>query len=317
MSNLGSQVGSPTTPSLRSVTETFLRQRATTLASGAELRRTLERDLLPALGDRPIGSIRRGEIVALIEARAHSAPRAAALLLAHIKQLWLYAEDRELLESNRVGSLRAARIHPALRPTPRQRVLSDAEIRGFWFAIEHAQVHPMTTIALKLILATGQRPGEVCGMRWPELDGGTWIIPAARRGKTRSSHRVPLPALALELLERARPISNPNKRASAVCGTSPVFTVRGQAPLGVNALGHALRRNAQTLFGARPPWTLHDLRRTCRTGLAALGVPEEVAERVIGHLPRGIVSTYNLHRYQAEIGAALEAWCAHLSELIQ
>ena len=64
-------------------------------------------------------------------------------------------------------------------------------------------------------------------------------------------------------------------------------------------------------------WTAHDLRRTVRTGLAKMGCPSEIAEAVLGHAPKGIVGTYNLHRYNSECREWLQKWANHLDKLIE
>ena len=64
-------------------------------------------------------------------------------------------------------------------------------------------------------------------------------------------------------------------------------------------------------------WTPHDLRRTCRTGLSATGTPDHVAELVIGHGRQGITRVYDLHRYDREKRAALEAWVRRLLRIAE
>jgi integrase len=61
-----------------------------------------------------------------------------------------------------------------------------------------------------------------------------------------------------------------------------------------------------------PPWVLHDLRRTFRTGLGRLGVPPHVAELCVNHAKNGIEAVYDKHRYEPEIKAALEKWANHI-----
>ena len=63
-------------------------------------------------------------------------------------------------------------------------------------------------------------------------------------------------------------------------------------------------------------WRLHDLRRTCRTGMARLGVPEIVSERVLNHQPAILARTYNVHEYQNEKRDALERWARHVQDVI-
>jgi len=319
MSMMSKIPATPITPGATTVahiTDRFLAQRSGALTSGREMRRILERDLLPRLGDRPIASIRRAEIISLIEGKAASAPRAAALLLGYIKQVWAYALDRELIDQDCTAGLRPRRIHPGLRSRARARVLSDAEIRHFWHSLDRTGMHRLTAIALKLILVTGQRPGEVAGMRWREIEEQTWNIPPERRRKTAMTHRVYLSATARNLLQAAQFEAERLARRRDWPASDHVFRARQTGAITVGALGRAVTRYGPILFIHGAAWTPHDLRRTCRTGLAASGIGDEVAERVIGHAPRGIVATYNLHRYAAEMAAALDAWDAKLRRIV-
>jgi integrase len=77
----------------------------------------------------------------------------------------------------------------------------------------------------------------------------------------------------------------------------------------------AVREN-ESVFGI-PHWTPHDLRRTARTGMARLGVPETVAERVINHMPDGTVKVYDLHTYLDEKRDALNKWAAHVESVVK
>lgn len=61
-------------------------------------------------------------------------------------------------------------------------------------------------------------------------------------------------------------------------------------------------------MGDYPPFTLHDLRRTVRTGMAKLGVDAETAERVMGHVPQGMQRVYDVHDRLPERRVALRTW---------
>jgi integrase len=238
----------------------------------------------------------------VVEDLAHEHGRQAALLLTYIKQVFAWAEDREVIEANPVATLKAQKVAPELAPRKRARVLSDDEIRGLWNLTEPPDgMHRTTLLVLQLILATGQRPGEVAGMRWSEFDDETWIVPAERRRKTDDEHAVPLTRIALELLERAQSLARPD--------ADYVFERQPGKPVSVAAIGKAVNRCAKALGNAEGDrWRPHDLRRTMRTGLAAAGISETVAEVTIGHVRRGIAGVYDRHGYEAEKVAALQAW---------
>ena len=69
-------------------------------------------------------------------------------------------------------------------------------------------------------------------------------------------------------------------------------------------------------LGELRPWRIHDLRRTARTHLAALGVPDLVAELILGHAKRGLQKVYDQHRYEPEMRQALEKWAARLRSIV-
>jgi integrase len=291
---------------VKDVFERYCKAHVDKLASGKAVRATLSNHLLPALGKRKITEVRRRDVIAVVEKLAQEKGRQAALLLTYTKGLFAWAEDREIIEANPVATIKPGKIDKALSPRKRARVLTDDEIRGVWNRTEPPEgMHRVTLLALRMILATGQRPGEVCGMRRSEIDGRWWRIPAERRGKTEDEHAVPLTETALAIMEEAG-------------GQDYVFSARG-GPVEVAAIGKAVKRCAKALGnqakGAEGHWRPHDLRRTMRTGLAAAGVSETVAEAVIGHVRKGITGVYDRHRYDAEKRAAMEAWDRRLQRI--
>ncbi|MBK1656539.1 tyrosine-type recombinase/integrase [Allochromatium vinosum] len=300
----------------------FCKARCGDLVSGPEIQRYLERDLIPLLGKRQLKSIKRADVLAIIEDKAETAPRAAALLLTYIKLLFAYAEEVELIDLSPVASLKRGKISKAMRTVKRARVLDDAEIRDFWIGAEEAgTVHRLTALALKLILVTGQRPGEVVGMRWGEIEGETWTIPASRRGKTNTAHAVYLTETARAILDQARAEVDRLSDRRRWEPSGYVFEHREGKPATTAGLSRALDRYAERLGAKDHPdwgrWHPHDLRRTCRTRLSEIGISEEVAERVIGHTKLGVVAVYNQHKYALEIRAALEAWERRLLAIIE
>jgi integrase len=137
------------------------------------------------------------------------------------------------------------------------------------------------------------------------LEKALWTL-SGERTKNGEPHAVPLPQLAIELL-RSIP-------KSEVPGPFLFSNSFGERPLVDFAWAkrHIDGRMAEIFDAGIPPWTLHDLRRTMRTGLATLGVPPHIAELCIGHKQRGIAAVYDQHRYEREKRHALEQWAAQL-----
>lgn len=270
------------------------------------------------LGDRPITSIRRGEVIQVIERLAKKAPRQAAIVLTYAKAMMAWAEVRELMPVNPIGGLRPKHISSSMVQKKKDRVLDHNEIRGFWFNVETCGMERITALTLKEILLTGQRPGEVAGMSEAELNGRTWDIPGARR-KRSIPHSIYLADMAWETVERARSeVKRLYKRREGRKPSGYIFEAREGKAITTNALNKAVTRFARDLKmnSKVRRWTPHDLRRTCRTGLAACGVPREIAEIVIGHTVGGIVSVYDRHEYANEIRIALARWERYLGLIL-
>ena len=162
-------------------------------------------------------------------------------------------------------------------------------------------------LAIKVLLALCVRKGELLGARWAEfhLDGETqagavWHLPDSRT-KTGESLDIPLAPAVVEWFNVLRTLA---------AGSDYVFPKRRRDPrervphMGIDTLNVALLRVKHDLAH----FTLHDLRRTARTHLAALGVRREVAERCLGHKLRGVEGTYDRHDYFKERRAALAQW---------
>ena len=66
----------------------------------------------------------------------------------------------------------------------------------------------------------------------------------------------------------------------------------------------------------KEPWTVHDLRRTVRTGLGKLGVAPHIAEATLNHLPPKLIRTYDRNKYEAEKRSALDQWATHLKTIV-
>lgn len=297
---------------------------------GDSARQQFERWVFPTLGDRPAYEVTKGDVMEILDrAKAAGKRRTAGSIFSNLRQMLDFAADREYVDRNPLHALRKLRV--VGRATPRKRVLADWELTRLLRRLPLVGIHPVTVLALQLVLATGQRPGEVAGMTKAELsaDGTLWTIPGARY-KTGETQRVPLSAFALDLLRQA-----------ATYNTSSAFVFPSPQAVGVKLGGrehepdacidrHSLSRAVSRKRGtAKPvdtepddgelglePFVPHDLRRTCRTQLAALGVPEHIAERVIGHKLQGMMAVYNLHEYLDERRAALERWGQHLASLL-
>ncbi len=308
-------------PRVRDLAAEWLDMHATGLKSERAIRGLIGGDLVKAIGDIKVSDVRRRDVIEAVEAKAATAPRQAAVMLTYAKRLFDYATDRDILLANPLAGLKPSAImvqgkKDALKQKARGRVLDTDEIRAFWKNAELCGIHRLTALCLKLILLTGQRPGEVAGMHEREINGRVWTIPASRRGKTETEQSVHLTATALNLIEEARLEVERLTPRRRVQPSGYIFEATPGKSITITGLGRAVDRSALAL-GAKDTeqwgkWTPHDLRRSMRTGLSVCKVRPDIAELTIGHKKKGILAVYDQHAFDDEKRAAMEAWEAHL-----
>lgn len=300
-------------PTVAELASEWLGKHIAGLKSGGDIRRYVEKDIMPALGKMKVSSVRRRDVLDLVEAKAAEAPRAAEIMLRVARQLLAYAVDREVIPASPVADLKPSSIKTKQYPRGLPKVVGDkvldpVEIKAFWNGVEASGMDRLTALALKMVLITGQRPGEVAGMAWSEIDGDRWTIPADRRGKTEQRHVVHLTATAVAILHNAKAEVERRQKRRGEGGGAFVFESRLNKPITRHALSRAVVRFRSKLEMKGTPWTPHDLRRTMRTGLSAAGVRPDIAELTIGHQKRGITAVYDRHQFQDESADALQRW---------
>lgn len=300
-------------PTVAEAVETYIQKHVSGLKSARAVEGYFRRDFLPCVGSLKVKEVRRRDVLDLVESKAAQAPTAARHLLVHCKGFFDWCVDREHIENSPAAAIKPKNVKAegkrnVLRPNNRNRVLTEKEMKHFWHMDKG--MRKLTHLALKLVLVTGQRPGEVAGMHRDEIQGDTWVIPAQRRMKTETAHEVPLCPLALEIIEEAQEeVARLGKRRGAE-PTGFIFEAYPGSPVTVNALSKGTQRHIAA------DWKPHDLRRTCRTGLSELGFSDEVGEVVIGHTKRGIVGVYNHHKYTEAKREALQAWEERIKGLV-
>ena len=191
---------------------------------------------------------------------------------------------------------------------PRQRVLQDAELASLWRASE-ALGYPFGPL-YQILLLTGARKGEVAGARWREFEPAknVWVIPP-ERFKSNATHLVPLSAHASTIIEALPRFTRGDHLFSTTFGKKPVSGF-SKAKARLDAM------MTEELGNSPVPWVIHDIRRTVRTRLAALRVPDMVAEMVIGHGRKGLQRVYDQHGYEHEMREALELWAGRLRDIV-
>lgn len=283
--------------------ERYLSEHASRKRSGAEDARRCYSNIVPVLGTLKADEVTRAQVRELLATIAERAPIEANRTLALIRKLFAFALERDVVAMNPCIGIKPLGVEKA-----RTRALQDAaELRAFWTLTDpdagHLPAH--AAAALRFLLLTGARSNEVCALPWSEIsfDAATWILPA-ERSKNGRAHLVPLTASMLAILGD-RPQTD-----------RPVFAT-DRAMLEPRTLAKLLREALAAAPIKVEPFTVHDLRRTVETNLAAAGVGAEVRDRVLNHAPRGTGARhYNAHDYASDKRVALETWERRLHSLL-
>jgi integrase len=231
---------------------------------------------------------------------------------------WAVENGESGLEHSPCDHLKAKSLIGAKRA--RVRILTDAEVRALWRWCERT-AYPRGDLG-KFLLLTGARHREAARAPWSEFDltKAIWTI-SPERFKSDAPHVVPLTADALALLQslpRYRGgtwvFSHDLGRSSAELDARTKAKIDARMLRTLKAMARMRGDDPESVTLA--PWVVHDLRRTVRTHLAALRIPDHVAEMVLGHAKKGLQRVYDLHGYQAEIAEALERWATRLRSIV-
>jgi integrase len=266
------------------------------------VRKTLEADVFPVLGGRPLAHIKPRDVVAVVKAiEKRGAGEVADRVLNRIRAVFRYAVAHELLELNPMSELRAGELLKPRAVTHRL-ALAEKDLPSFLAKLAAYEGDPITVAALRLLMLTAVRPGELRGARWTEIDtdAAVWRIPAERM-KMRAPHLVPLSRQALEVIEAARPLST----GRDLVFPSPYAT--GKA-LSENTFNSALAR-----MGFKGYATAHGFRALFSTVANERGHDSDVIERQLAHIERNKVrAAYHRAEYLAERAALLQWWADFL-----
>jgi integrase len=191
---------------------------------------------------------------------------------------------------------------------PRSRVLAEAELRAVYRTARSSEANFERIVAL--LILTGQRRGEIARLEWGWVNGDTVTLPAdvAKNGR---EHTFPIGPEARALLASI-------DRLKGCPYVFPAARQRDEKTTVFNGWGKPKARFDRDCGVS--DWTLHDLRRTFSSGMAALGIPQILVEKLLNHVSGGtqspIAQVYNRYTYLDEMRAAVLKWEAHLTSLL-
>ena len=296
---------------LESAVSDYIKKRSKPGRFWSELEDRFNKHIVPELGnDTPISEITKADIRRLVEAKEETHPAAARTLFEVLRPFFKWCVSRDLILVSPIADLVAPPV-----PEARERVLTDSEIKTLWFV---TQFQFLFGPLHQLLLLTAQRRDEVGAMRWSELDldKAEWIIPKERT-KNGKEHLVHLSPQVMAIL----------RGISRFKDSDLVFTTTGATPVSGYSKAKAQLDKRMGIvtdpdaegYNQAKLWRVHDLRRTAASGMAALGSQPHIIERVLNHVSGatgGLVSVYQRHEYLPERKRAIEAWGAHVEQLV-
>lgn len=283
--------------------------------TATEMERRFRKNVIPVIGAVKVAEMHRRDVNRVLDPIiARGAAIEARLVFQDVRAMLRWAVKRGDLDHNPIDGM----SKPGAE-RPRERVLSDEEIRTLWHGLPKSlRLSKACQRIIKLCLVSAQRVGEVAGMRRDELDleARTWALPGART-KNGHPHLVPLSELAIDIIDEALADAGDHSPYVFPCGEASL------SPAAVaKTIGRAQRPDEKRPLGrfGIAHWTAHDLRRTALDNLARLGVAPIVAGAVANHLSvtKATVTlrVYQQYSYEREKREALDLWAARLKAIL-
>jgi integrase len=276
----------------------------------AYTKRILDLDVLTTWRGRDARTIKSREVIELLDGIVARGSRVMANRTADVLgMLFKYGIHRHIVETNPVQLL----FRPGGKEFSRERCLTDAELKALLADPKAATRFERLSHAVVIFLLTAVRRSELALARFSEIDfeAKLWNIPGehvkGKKGETRG-HIVPLSDWAVREFEALQRLA---KHSPWVIANDA-----NDGPINPKLLTRGIARCQERMqkLGIEE-FTLHDLRRTCRTGLSRLKIAPHIAERCLNHKQEKIAGTYDLYEYVDEKREALDKWAAHLEAL--
>jgi integrase len=259
------------------------------------------------LATRPLVNISRADVAARLQEITKEHGRvSASRARTNLSALFSWAMKEALCEANPV----LITNDPGAGIKPRERVLDADEIKAIWGACGDDDF----SVIVKLLVLTGQRRNEIAGLHWSEIDFSAGLIRLpSERVKNAHPHNIPMSGAVIGILA-----ARLNAHGSA---RDLLFGKRDRMFMGWTNAKAKLDRKIAATGKALAPWTLHDLRRTCATGMAEdLDIEPHIIEACLNHQSghkRGVAGTYNRALYERATRIALAQWGERVLDIVE
>lgn len=263
----------------------------------------IDRDITPVFGRRLMREIAPEDLRNLCEKiKSRNAPATAVHVREIVGQIFRYAIERGNKVANPADDVRPSAIAIF---KPKDRALSPEEIRLFFGELEHVATLPTIKLALRLILLTLVRKGELLNANWNEVDfeAATWTIPAVRM-KAGRAHVVYLSQQAMDILVALKTCAGGSKFLLP----SRYESDKGMSNATLNRVIDATVKKGKEKDVLLDDFTVHDLRRTGSTLLHEAGFNSDWIEKCLAHEQKGVRAVYNKAQYAEQRRDMLQQW---------
>lgn len=283
-------------------------------ASVTSMKQRIRDYVVPALGHVPAKDVTGADVVQMLETVSDKSIKLVKPVLGVTRQIFAHGMAKQITTNNPAAGITVAAMvgRDANKPKRPRIMLTDAELKAMLPAL--GQYGRINELIVRILLATGVRTQALHLTEWEHIDfaKGVWLIPAGDGRKSRHDFVVPLTGTVKGYFAELQTLAGKSRYVLPV--QRLMGGKSGDRPKAIPALNHAVDRMCTDLAGRCRAFTPHDLRSTCRSHLAALGVSYEIAERCLNHAIGSQVSAlYVQHDYLDERRTALEKWEAKLT----
>lgn len=276
------------------------------------VRSRIENDIKPNIGSLPIGEVKPKHVDAMLQAIVkRGAPTMANDVLRWTKRMFDYALKRQMCQFNPAAPFELS--DAGGKEESRDRWLTRPELVALFDAMKNAKGWTYENgLVIKLLLMLAVRKGELIAARTEEFDleGACWYLPGERT-KTGAAIDIPLSRQSVASLRELVRLGN----GSEWLLPARKMQERMIPHIDLNTVGAAMAKHIKPRMKDSENFTLHDLRRTARTHLEALGTLPHIAERCLNHKIKGVEGIYNRHDYYEERKEALQRWADLLEQM--
>ena len=292
------------------ITEWYEKSLKQDQVKAAKIFRSFELHVFPFIGKLPHDDVDLHTWLPLLEQITERTPSIGHQILKYAKKSHFWGFRRGIITNRPLSDLNPSDL--GIKSAQGERTLTDDDLVLLFQFIDSESYNPRNEILIKLCLLFGNRVGELLKAKKVDFDfkEGVWIVPPENHKRGRLTGRTLMRAIspaARQLIERAMSVSNGEY----------LFTLMNGKPM--NEGGHlgmidVLSKRMSKKVESCKPWSIHDLRRTMRTGISNLTEPH-IAEVMIGHKLPGVWQVYDKYTYLDEQRLAYEKWWAKVTKI--